>query len=114
MLITGLLLFGGLALSADVEIEIDHLLQAVRESDCHFIRNGKTHDSFTAAEHLQMKRKRARRYYDSTEQFIARIASKSSLSGKPYLIDCPERPPVEAEKWFLEKLVSIRDTQETH
>lgn len=108
------LLLSSPALSTDMEIEIDQLLQAVRESGCRFIRNGKAHDSFAAAEHLQMKREKARRYYNSTEQFIARIGSKSSLSGKPYVIDCPESPPIEAGKWFLEKLASIRDTQKTH
>jgi hypothetical protein len=102
------LLFCAKAIAADMDREIDHLLASVETSDCIFIRNGKPHDSVAAARHLQMKRERGRRYYDSTESFIARIASKSSLTGKPYLIDCPDEAPVEAESWFSRELAEFR------
>ena len=44
-----------------------------------------------ARDHLQMKRERGKRYYDSTEEYIDRIASKSSWSGKPYKIQLRRR-----------------------
>lgn len=106
--ITGSLLLSANALAGDMDSEIDYLLTSVEKSDCVFIRNGKSHDSLAAVRHLQMKRERGRRYYDSTEEFIARIASKSSLTGKPYLIECPDQPPVDAKTWFSLRLADHR------
>ena len=101
-------LFFAEAMAGDMDSEIDHLLTSVEKSNCVFIRNGKSHDSLAAVRHLQMKRERGRRYFDSTEEFIARIASKSSLTGKPYLIECPDQPPVEAKTWFSLRLADYR------
>lgn len=111
-IIGAVLLLAGQAYAADMNREIDYLLQSVEQSGCLFIRNGKSHDSVAAAKHLQMKRERGRRYYDSTEEFIDRLASKSSISGKPYLIDCPEQSPVKAAGWFLKKLEDFRAAAE--
>ena len=110
--IAGTLLFCAKVMAGDMESEIDYLLLSVERSDCVFIRNGKPHDSVAAVKHLQMKHERGRRYYDSTEEFIARIASRSSLSGKPYLIDCPDQAPVEAKSWFSQKLADYRAFEE--
>lgn len=87
--------------------EIDFLIAAVADSTCTFIRNGREHDAAAASEHLQMKRERGRRYYDSTEQFIERIASKSSWSGKDYLIRCDDLT-VTANEWFSDRLAEYR------
>ena len=106
-----ILLAAGFGYSADMDAEIDYLLDSVRNSDCSFVRNGKAHDSAAAAKHLQMKRKRGRRYYDSAEEFIDRIASSSSWSGEPYRIDCPGQRPVAARDWFLRKLSAFRETR---
>ena len=95
-------------------IEIDHLIHAVSESGCNFVRNGKEHTASQAADHLQMKARKGKRYYDTTEQFIERIASKSSWSGKPYLIQCVDQPAVTAGNWFTQVLAEYRGSmQET-
>lgn len=93
----------------DMDAEIDFLINAVAESSCTFIRNGKEHDAAAASEHLQMKRKRGKKYYESTEQFIARIASKSSWTGDQYLIRCGTGVTLAANEWFGEKLKTYRD-----
>ena len=36
-----------------------------------------------------MKYRRGKRYASTTEKFIERLASKSSMSRKPYYIECP-------------------------
>ncbi|MEQ9561607.1 MAG: DUF5329 domain-containing protein [Woeseiaceae bacterium] len=103
-------LFGTAALAAESEMdaEIDYLLAAVAESDCEFIRNGKEYDGEDARDHLQMKRERGRKYYDSSEEFIERIASKSSWSGKPYRIRCGSVEE-NAGDWFMSLLKVFRE-----
>ena len=92
----------------DAEAEITSLIAAVRESDCEFNRNGSLHSAEAAAEHLELKYSRGKRYADSAEAFIERLASKSSWSGKPYEMICDgETQP--AGDWLTATLVALRD-----
>ncbi len=91
-----------------MDAEIDFLLTSVAESDCIYIRNGKEHSGVAARDHLQMKRERGKKYYDTTEEFIERIASKSSWSGKPYRIRCGDTEE-DASAWFTRTLESFRN-----
>jgi hypothetical protein len=95
-----------------VTVEVDYLINAVSESGCNFVRNGKEHTPSEAADHLQMKARRGKRYYDTTEEFIDRIASKSSWSGNPYLIQCDGQPDVPAADWFSRVLTEYRVSSE--
>lgn len=88
--------------------EIEYLISAVSESGCTFVRNGKDHTAVKAADHLQMKAKKGERYYVTTEEFIERIASKSSWSGEPYLIQCDGKPAEAAGSWFTRALATLR------
>lgn len=72
----------------DDETAIDHLLQFVGTSDCTFHRNGSDHSAADAADHLRLKYRNGGRYVSSAEQFIDRLASESSWSGKPYTVTC--------------------------
>jgi len=89
--------------------EIDFLISSVADSSCVFVRNGEEHDAAKASQHLQMKRKRGKKYYDTTEQFIDRIASRSSWTGKDYLVRCGDGGAVTANEWFSDKLAEYRD-----
>ncbi len=60
------------------------------------------------AGHLQMKAKKGKRYYVTTEEFIERIASKSSWSGEPYMIQCDGKPAETAGSWFTRVLDARR------
>jgi hypothetical protein len=91
-----------------MDAEIDYLLATVAKSSCTFIRNGKEHDAGDARDHLQMKRRRGKRYFDSTEEFIERLASKSSWTGKPYRIRCGDEE-VDAGDWFTALLTEHRN-----
>lgn len=93
-----------------MRVEVDYLIRTVSESGCNFVRNGKEHSASEAADHLQMKARRGKRYYDTTEEFIDRIASKSSWSGKPYLIQCDGEPEVTASDWFARVLSEYRSS----
>jgi hypothetical protein len=103
-----MLLVSGIAFSASMDEEIDFLLDTVGNSNCVFTRNGKDHAAEDARDHLQMKRKRGKRYFDSSEEFIERLASKSSWSGKPYFIQCGDEPRVTAKEWFTTLLEQHR------
>lgn len=98
----------GSADDSRMDSEIDFLLDSVVTSDCVFVRNGKTHDAIAARDHLQMKRKRGKRYFDSAEEFIERLASKSSWSGDAYLIQCGSEPQQTANTWFTALLEKYR------
>ena len=108
--IAGLVL-GSLTALADesnMDSEIDYLLDTVVSSDCVFIRNGSEHEAEAARDHLQMKRKRGKRYFSSAEEFIEKIASKSSWTGKDYLIQCGSEPQQKAQAWFMSVLNLFR------
>ena len=104
-----MILMPGIALSASMDEEIDFLLETVGNSDCVFTRNGKDHAAEDARDHLQMKRKRGARYFDSSEEYIANLASESSWSGKPYFIQCGDDPRVTAKAWFTALLEQYRN-----
>ena len=84
--------------------EIEYLLTALGQSDCIFIRNGKEYSSMEAESHLRMKYERGRKYADSADQFIDRLASNSSWSGKPYYIQCPGEDQQQTSAWLTQRL----------
>ena len=95
------------ALAADVESEVQYLIQAVAESGCTFNRNGTDHDSADAADHMRLKYSRGTKYVDSAEQFIDRLASESSWSGKAYTVDC-DGDIQPTKDWFYQALDEYR------
>ena len=88
--------------------EIDFLLSAIGQSDCVFVRNGKEYDAQDAEAHLRMKYSRGKRYAPTSEKFIERLASKSSMSKKPYFIECNGMQPVQSGQWLTQLLNDYR------
>ena len=80
--------------------EIGYLLDEISSSGCQFIRNGEAHDAEAGAAHLQMKYRRARRHVADAEQFIERIATGSTWSGKPYWVACNGEVQVTSANWL--------------
>ena len=98
-----------LALFADDQNpEIDYLLSTIGSSECVFVRNGKRHTAEKAEQHLRMKYNRGRRYATSTEAFIDRLASKSSMTRKLYIIECPGAEPEPTGAWLTQRLEEKR------
>ncbi len=103
-----------LCVAADADInpesaaEIEHLIQSIASSECTFVRNGKRHSPTAAEKHLRMKLKRGKRYVSDAESFIDRLASKSSMSKKPYFIECNGAEPVPSGEWLTERLEAYR------
>jgi hypothetical protein len=90
--------------------EISHLLTFLAQCGCQFNRNGSLHTDRQAAAHLQGKWDYLNRAGISVtaDQFIDKVASRSSLSGEPYLMQCQGSPPVDAGKWLKEELQRLR------
>ena len=89
--------------------EIEYLLEFVANSGCTFVRNGDDHESVDAADHLRLKYSRGKRYVDSAEQFIDRLATESSWSGDPYTVTC-EGKTQPSEQWLHRALSQYRQT----
>jgi hypothetical protein len=102
------LLLPATLLAGDTEAEIEYLITAIGESGCTFVRNGSRHDSENAESHLRMKYRRGKRYATSAELFIDRLASKSSMSGKLYTIECPGSDAVPSGEWLTARLQEYR------
>jgi hypothetical protein len=84
---------------------IEYLIASVESlPGVKFIRNGSEHDGKEAAEHLRMKLRRAGSRVATAEDFITLCASKSYLSGKPYLIQFPDGKTIPSAAFFLEQL----------
>ena len=92
----------------DTEAEIEYLITSVGESGCTFIRNGSRHEAEDAASHMRLKYRRGKRYAPTAELFIERLASKSSMSGKLYTIDCPGNDAVPSGEWLTARLQEYR------
>ena len=85
---------------------IQTLIRAVAEGECEFNRNGSLHSGKTATEHLELKYSRGKRYTDSAEAFIGRLARKNSWSGEPYQLICDgETQP--AGDWLTMRLEGL-------
>ena len=93
---------------ATMEAEIAHLITAIGASGCDFIRNGKRYSASQAEDHIRVKYKRGKRYATSTEAFIERLASQSSMSKKPYWIECDGEEPVQSGDWLKAELERYR------
>jgi hypothetical protein len=94
-----------------MEKETQHLFGHIKNSECRFNRNGKWYNAEEAMEHINNKYNYLVKIglINSTEQFIERAASESSMSGKPYMIKCGEGEPVKSSVWFKRELMNFRE-----
>jgi hypothetical protein len=90
--------------------EIQQLLGRLEASGCQFNRNGSWYSSQDARAHLQKKLDYLadKGQLESAEQFIERAASKSSMSGKPYWVQCTNTPQQESAAWLGAQLKLVR------
>lgn len=93
--------------------EVDALLARLQSSGCEFNRNGSWHSGADAKSHLLKKLDdlQGKNLVTTAEQFIARGASGSSMSGKPYLVRCAGQAPVESAEWLTAELQTLRATR---
>ena len=94
----------------DVQIEVSFLLGYIEGSGCAFYRNGSWHDSRTAQSHIRDKYNylAARNEINTTEEFIERAATESSLSGQAYAVKCNGGATLTSSQWLREELARFR------
>lgn len=112
LILIALLLSNTLQGQTSIDEEVRLLIDGVAQSGCLFERNGKSYEAGDAADHLSLKFKRGKKYAKTAENFIDRLASKSSLSGKPYHIVCPGREKMTSGDWLHQKLTSLRQVKQ--
>ena len=94
-------------LAASPEAEIAHLLDFIAGSPCAFIRNGVAYDGAQAMDHIKDKYEYYRDDIRSAEDFIVLAATKSAMSGKPYLVTCDGATEPAAD-WITRELNAFR------
>jgi len=108
-----ILLFS-IPLCADVppgqELEIDHLLNFVEHSSCRINRNGKFYEGADAVSHIKKKYAYFKDEIQTTEQFIELSATKSTISGNYYMVQCGDGKQVRTKDWLLIELGNYRDS----
>jgi hypothetical protein len=98
------------AVPIDARIEISFLLGYVEGSTCAFYRNGTWHAAAAAQAHLRSKYGllAARRQIGSAEDFIDKVATRSSLTGEAYAVRCAGSPDISSDVWFRAELARLR------
>ena len=108
-----LALFSGVVNAQDniEKKKIEFLISSVENlKGAKFIRNGTEHDGKEAAEHLRMKLQNDVGKVKTADDFIRLCASKSYISGKPYLIRSSDGKTIKSEQYFREKLKEYNST----
>jgi hypothetical protein len=119
--IASIFLLSTLAISAQAaepaatKQEIAHLFSTLETSGCQFYRNGSWYVSKDASAHLQSKYKylQDKDLVPSTEKFIERAATESSMSGKAYQIKCADNVAQPSAPWFQAALLKYRSGVKT-
>ncbi len=98
------------ARAASAALEIDHLIEAVETSPCRFQRNDRWYDGHQAAAHLRDKLAwlATLGQMESAEEFIAKVASTSSLSSHAYGLSCSASTETTTGPWLREELARFR------
>jgi len=84
------------------EVEkIEWLIAEIESMDqVEFIRNGKEYSSKDAARHMRLKWEEAGKLIRTVDDFVDICASRSWLSGKPYLIRYPDGSIIQSFIFF--------------
>lgn len=104
------LAFGAAPPPPQAQKEISHLLHYLGHAGCQFNRNGNWYEPARAVDHVNEKYQYLLRrgLVGSAEEFIARAASESSQSHRPYQVRCGNAAPVAAADWLRAELVRYR------
>ena len=87
-----------------LEKTIAYLLHQVEAANATFIRNGTAHTPAEAAAHIKAKYEHFKSQIKTPEDFIRLSASKSLLTGKPYLVRSPDGKEMPLDAWLTEAL----------
>lgn len=93
--------------------KIEYLISHVENlKDAFFIRNGRTHSPEDAAKHLRTKLRHSKNHINTAEEFIQICATRSSLTGRKYLITFSDGRTIESGEYLLQLLDELESTDE--
>lgn len=116
MLMLGMSLTHAATLTPANKSEVNALLMVLKASGCQFNRNGTWYSSQDAETHLARKLEYlvSKSAVASTEQFIERAATKSSVTGQAYAVRCANGPSVPSKIWLSRELQTLRALPPNH
>jgi Family of unknown function (DUF5329) len=93
--------------------ETAFLLGLIEGSDCDFYRNGTRYDGARASSHLRDKLAMAVASGSAltADVFIEKVASTSSLTGRPYEVSCPGHERESMAAWLRIALAGYRENR---
>ena len=94
--------------SENLAAAINYLLSFVEKSECTFIRNNKANTAKEAVRHMRNKYDHFRDEIETPEDFIRLSASKSLITGRPYMVKTKSGQMIKAQTWLLEALEAYR------
>ena len=108
-----LLVMSALPLKAAESLEqtINFLLHRIETADATFIRNGQEHTPKEAVAHVRAKYVHFKNQIKTPEDFIRLAATKSLLSGQPYLIRPREGKELPLHLWLTNALREHRQNE---
>ena len=99
---------GQLRAAESLDDSIKFLLDYVAKSDATFVRNGQKHTPQEAANHIKAKYEHFKSEIKTPEDFIRLSASKSLLTGQPYLVRTADGKEMHLDAWLTEALKKHR------
>jgi hypothetical protein len=99
--------------SSATKLEVDWLLVRLGASGCRFQRNGTWYGAAQARLHLEQKYQYLlnKQLIGTTENFISLAATKSSMSGNPYQVQCGAEEQMYSAAWMTMQLREVRAVQ---
>ena len=89
--------------------EIELLIQRVAAAKgVVFIRNGSEYTAADAAAHLRRKLDASKGRIKTPEQFIDKLGSRSSMTGRAYRVRLPDGREIDSAEWLTGLLRDIR------
>ena len=99
---------GQIAGAESLDETIKFLLDYVAKSDATFIRNGQTHTPQEAVNHIKAKYEHFKDEIKTPEDFIRLSASKSLMTGQPYLVRTKDGKEMPLNRWLTDALEKHR------
>ena len=94
----------------ELAAEITHLLGFVESATCQFIRNGQTYSGPRAASHMKRKYSYFKDRIKTAESFIELAATRSTVSGRIYLVRCHGKE-IPTHEWLQKELAAFRQSR---
>jgi hypothetical protein len=91
-----------------LDATVQYLIGHVSGSGLTFIRNNSRYSAAEAAEHMHRKYEHFKDEIRTPEDFIARCATRSLLTGKPYLIITAQGEEIPTSDWLGRALQEYR------